>query len=56
MCLVANEKYNNFRAMLIKANPKGDRLIIDAKTADALKCSTGDKVRLVRLCPEEKKV
>ncbi|MCT4717304.1 arginine N-succinyltransferase [Enterobacteriaceae bacterium H18W14] len=55
VCLVANEKYNNFRAMLIKANPKGDRLIIDAATADALKCSAGDKVRLVRLCPEEKK-
>ncbi|MCT4706254.1 arginine N-succinyltransferase [Enterobacteriaceae bacterium H11S18] len=56
VCLVANENYHNFRAMLIKANPKGDRLIIDAATAEALNCSTGDKVRLVRLCPEEKKV
>lgn len=56
VCLVANENYHNFRAMLIKANPKGDRLIIDATTAEALNCSTGDKVRLVRLCPEEKKV
>lgn len=55
LCLVANEKYNNFRAMLIKANPKSEKLIIDAATADTLKCSTGDKVRLVRLCPEEKK-
>ncbi|RPH25951.1 arginine N-succinyltransferase [Buttiauxella warmboldiae] len=55
-CLIANEKYNDFRAMLIRANPKGERLIIDAATADALKCSTGDNVRLVRLCPEEKKV
>ncbi|WP_435954031.1 arginine N-succinyltransferase [Dryocola sp. BD626] len=56
MCLVANEKYDNFRATLVKANPKGDRLVIDAATADALKCSAGDRVRLVRLCPEEKKV
>lgn len=55
VCLVANEKYNNFRAMLIKAHPKGERLIVDAATADALKCSAGDRVRLVRLCPEEKK-
>ncbi|NIY49186.1 arginine N-succinyltransferase [Cedecea colo] len=56
VCLVANEKYENFRSLLVKANPEGDRLIIDAATADALKCSAGDKVRLVRLCPEEKKV
>ncbi len=56
VCLVANEKYENFRALLIKANPEGDRLIIDAATADTLKCSAGDKVRLVRLSPEEKKV
>ncbi len=56
VCLVANEKYENFRSLLVKANPEGERLIIDAATADALKCSAGDKVRLVRLCPEEKKV
>ncbi|WP_435930041.1 arginine N-succinyltransferase [Dryocola sp. BD613] len=56
VCLVANEKYESFRSLLVKANPEGDRLIIDAATADALKCSAGDKVRLVRLYPEEKKV
>lgn len=56
VCLVANENYHNFRAMLIKANPKGERLIVDAATAEALNCSGGDRVRLVRLCPEEKKV
>lgn len=56
VCLVANENYHNFRAMLVKANPEGERLIVDAATAEALNCSGGDRVRLVRLCPEEKKV
>lgn len=56
VCLVANENYHQFRVMLIKADPKGEKLVLDAATADALKCANGDTVRVVRLCPEEKKV
>ena len=55
-CMVANENYDNFRVMLIRARPDADRLILDAATLDALQCRHGDRVRLVRLCPEEKKV
>ena len=54
-CMVANEKYDMFRVMLIRANPDTPRLVLDAATLDALKCQPGDTVRLVRLCPEEKK-
>lgn len=53
-CLVANENYANFRAMLVRTNPKCERLVLTAAELDALKCNAGDKVRLVRLCPEEK--
>jgi len=54
-CMVANEKYDMFRVMLIRANPDTPRLVLDAATLDALKCQPGDTVRLVRLCAEEKK-
>jgi len=55
-CLVANEQYQEFRAMLIQADPQATRLVLTAAQLDALKCHAGDPVRLVRLCPEEKKV
>lgn len=55
VCLVANENYQQFRAVLIQADPKTERLVLDAATRDALKCRAGDKVRLVRLSPEENK-
>ena len=48
-------EYDMFRVMLIRANPDTPRLVLDAATLDALKCQPGDTVRLVRLCPEEKK-
>jgi len=56
VCLVANEQYQTFRAMLIQADPQTTRLVLTAAQLDALKCHAGDPVRLVRLCPEEKKV
>jgi len=55
LCLVANEQYHQFRAMLIAADPQCERLILTASQMDALKCHAGDRVRLVRLCAEEKK-
>lgn len=54
-CMVANEQYHQFRAMLIYADPATERLVLSAAQLDALKCHPGDKVRLVRLCAEDKK-
>ncbi|RBP09601.1 arginine N-succinyltransferase [Pseudocitrobacter faecalis] len=56
VCLVANEQYQHFRAMLVAADPHCDKLLLNAQQLDALKCHAGDNVRLVRLCPEEKKI
>ena len=53
-CLVANEQYQQFRAMLVYADPESDRLVLSARELDALKCHAGDHVRFVRLCAEEK--
>jgi arginine N-succinyltransferase len=54
-CIVANEQYQQFRAMLINVDPHTERLVLSAAQLDALKCNAGDSVRLVRLCAEEKK-
>ncbi|VYU60850.1 arginine N-succinyltransferase [Metakosakonia massiliensis] len=54
-CMVANEQYKQFRAMLINADPHTGRLILNAAQLDALQCRPGDTVRLVRLCAGEKK-
>jgi arginine N-succinyltransferase len=54
-CIVANEQYHQFRAMLINVDPNIERLVLSAAQLDALKCKAGDLVRLVRLCAEEKK-
>lgn len=53
-CLVSNEHYEGFRAMLVHADPHTERLVLTARELDALKCHAGDRVRLVRLSPEEK--
>ena len=54
-CMVANEQYHQFRSMLIYADPATERLVLSAAQLDALKCHPGDKIRLVRLCAEDKK-
>lgn len=53
-CLVANENYHHFRVVLVRTDPATGRLILTAAQLDALKCHAGDRVRLVRLCAEEK--
>ncbi|WP_312477717.1 arginine N-succinyltransferase [Kosakonia cowanii] len=53
-CMVSNERYDDFRAMLINVDPQTERLLLSAGELDALKCQPGDSVRLVRLCAEEK--
>ena len=55
LCVVANEQYQHYRAMLVHADPQADVLRLNAEQSDALNCHPGDAVRLVRLCPEEKK-
>ncbi len=40
-CLVSNENYANFRAMLVRTNPKCERLVLTAAELDALKCNAG---------------
>ncbi|KKY85850.1 arginine N-succinyltransferase [Leclercia pneumoniae] len=55
-CLVANEQYDHFRATLIRVDPDCERLVLTAAQLDALKCHAGDRIRMVRLCPEEKTV
>lgn len=55
LCLVANEQYQQFRAMLVHADSDSDRLLLSARELDALKCHPGDRIRMVRLIPEEKK-
>lgn len=54
LCLVANEQYHEFRALLVHADPDGDTLTLSARELDMLKCHAGDQVRMVRLIPEEK--
>lgn len=41
--------------MLVHADPESDRLVLSPRELDALKCHPGDQIRLVRLCPEERK-
>ncbi len=53
-CPVANENYHHFRVVLARTDPATERLILTAAQLDALKCHAGDRVRLVRLCAEEK--
>ncbi|MDU1083807.1 MAG: arginine N-succinyltransferase, partial [Leclercia adecarboxylata] len=53
-CLVANEQYDQFRATLIRVDPDCERLVLTPAQLDALKCRAGDRIRMVRLCPEEK--
>ncbi len=53
-CLVANENYQNFRVMLVRADPDTQRLVLTAAQLDALKCHAGDHVRFcASLCRGE---
>ncbi len=53
-CLVTNEQYQQFRAILVHADPDSETLLLSARELDTLKCHPGDRVRMVRLIPEEK--
>ena len=53
-CLVANENYHHFRVVLVRTDPATERLILTAAQLDAPQMPRRDRVRLVRLCAEEK--
>lgn len=55
LCLVANENYQHFRVMLLPADPGADSIIVTAAEAEILGCQSGDNLRVVTLCQEEKK-
>ncbi|WP_428945979.1 arginine N-succinyltransferase [Pantoea sp. FN060301] len=55
LCLVANERYETFRAAVVHGDPQADTLIISQADAESLGCSPGDSLRVVTLNCEEKK-
>ncbi|PKH26483.1 arginine N-succinyltransferase [Enterobacterales bacterium CwR94] len=55
LCLVANENYHHYRATLLRADPDSDSLALESRAAQALLCQPGDRLRVVKLCLEEKK-
>ncbi|MEJ5064742.1 arginine N-succinyltransferase [Erwinia sp. MYb375] len=55
LCLVANENYQQFRVMLLPADPQSNTVCITAAQADILGCQPGDNLRVVTLSHEEKK-
>ncbi|HBV40715.1 MAG TPA: arginine N-succinyltransferase [Erwinia sp.] len=55
LCLVGNERYEDFRAMLINADPHADTVALTSEQAAVLRCGQGDSLRVVTLGCEEKK-
>ncbi len=52
--LVANDNYQNYRALLVNADLYDDRLHINAATAAALGVEQGSPVRVLPLIAQEK--
>ncbi|EXU74053.1 arginine N-succinyltransferase [Erwinia mallotivora] len=55
VCLVGNERYHDFRVMLLQADPHGGDVALTAEQADILRCEPGDPLRVVTLSGPEKK-
>lgn len=55
LCLVSNENYQQFRAILLPADAEAESISITPEQADILLCQPGDKLRVVTLFREEKK-
>ncbi|MBV4366468.1 arginine N-succinyltransferase [Erwinia phyllosphaerae] len=55
LCLVGNERYDDFRVVLLNVDPHGEALRITAEQAATLHCEQGDSLRVVTLGCEEKK-
>ena len=54
LCLVANQDYQNFRAMLIPADPTAESVSLTTAQAGYLQNGAGETLRIVRLTPKEK--
>ncbi|WP_147197214.1 arginine N-succinyltransferase [Pantoea sp. CCBC3-3-1] len=55
LCLVGNERYEDFRVMLLNTDPQGDALSLSPQQADILRCRQGDTLRVAALNVGEKK-
>lgn len=54
LCLVANDSYADFRAILLNVDPHGDSMLLSAEQAEILRCGPGDSLRVVTLNAESK--
>lgn len=54
LCLVANDSYADFRAILLNVDPHGDSMLLSAEQAGILRCGPGDSLRVVTLNAESK--
>lgn len=54
LCLVANDSYADFRAILLNVDPHGDSMVLSAEQAEILRCRPGDSLRVVTLNAESK--
>lgn len=55
LCLVANERYEDFRVILLNADPDSDTVSISKEQADILRSAAGDPLRVVTLSATEKR-
>ena len=53
LCLVANQDYHNFRAMLLPADPTAESVSLTAAQAEYLKTDAGEMLRIVSLSAKE---
>ncbi len=54
LCLVANERYEDFRAILLNVDPAGGTVSLSKEQTTLLRCGQGDALRVVTLNPENK--
>lgn len=55
LCLVSNDNYLHFRAMLLPADPDAETITVSPAVAEVMKCQPGDVLRVVSLFFAEKK-
>lgn len=55
LCLVANDHYEDFRAVLLNVDPGGESISISSQQAKILRCGQGDSLRVVTLQSPENK-